>query len=91
MKRTLQNLTIFSVFITCLALSNQPLSEKLQKTIEKDYTYLDAFYTDLHQNPELSLFEKETSRKLASALRDIGFEVTANFVCYGVVGVLENG
>ena len=46
---------------------------------------------DIHQNPEISLMEKETSIKLAGELRKIGFDVYENFGGYGVVGVLKNG
>ena len=91
MNRRLLGLLALLSIITCLAISKLPLNEKLQKHIEKDLAYLDAIYTDLHQNPELSLFEKETSKKLAAELRKIGFEVTENVGGYGVVGVLENG
>ncbi|MEM1137228.1 MAG: amidohydrolase, partial [Bacteroidota bacterium] len=68
-----------------------PIKDKLKTLIENDYTYLKEFYTYLHKNPEISLFEKDTSKKLAEELRKIGFEVTENFGGYGIVGVLENG
>ena len=48
-------------------------------------------YRHLHQTPELSKQEKETSTKMAKELRDIGAKVTTNIGGYGVVGVLENG
>jgi len=55
------------------------------------YTTLDSFYIDLHQNPELSLQEEKTAKKLATRLRALGFEVTERVGGYGVVGVLRNG
>ena len=55
------------------------------------YTSLDSLYVDLHRNPELSLHEEKTAAKLASRLRDLGFEVTERVGGYGVVGVLRNG
>ena len=57
----------------------------------KDYQYLEDLYIDLHQTPELSFLEKETSAKMANELRVLGFDVTENFGGYGVVGVLKNG
>ena len=65
--------------------------KKLDKWIEEDISYLKSLYLDIHQNPELSLMEKETSKKLANELRKIGFEVTENFGGYGIVGIFKNG
>jgi amidohydrolase len=56
-------------------------------------------YKHLHQNPELSTQEKETSAFVAAGLKTLGYEVTDHFgeylnpadVSYGVVGVLKNG
>ncbi len=59
--------------------------------IAADKDYLVKLYTELHQSPELSLEEKETSKKLANELRKVGFEVTENFGGYGIVGILKNG
>jgi len=56
-------------------------------------------YKHLHENPELSTEEKETSALMAGELKKLGYEVTDHFgqyrdpkdVGYGVVGVLKNG
>ena len=48
-------------------------------------------YKELHLNPELSFKEEKTSKKLATILIDLGFEVTENFSGYGVVALLKNG
>ena len=56
-------------------------------------------YKHLHENPELSTQEKETSAYIASALNKFGYEVTDHFgdydspdlTSYGVVAVLKNG
>jgi hippurate hydrolase len=55
------------------------------------YPSLDALYIDLHKNPELSLHEDKTAAKMASQLRELGFEVTQHVGGNGVVGVLRNG
>ena len=52
---------------------------------------LNELYIDLHQNPELSFQEEETSQKLAQLLKGMGFEVTPEVGGFGVVAVLENG
>lgn len=52
---------------------------------------LSAFYRDLHEHPELSLHEHRTARRVADALRPVGFEVTEQVGGTGVVGVLRNG
>ena len=54
-------------------------------------TSLLDLYHHFHQNPELSLAEKETSARLAKELQDAGAKVTTGVGGYGVVGVLENG
>ena len=48
-------------------------------------------YKELHQNPELSFQEKETSERLSSILKNLGYEVTDNYGGYGVVAYLDNG
>jgi len=55
------------------------------------YPELDAFYIDLHQNPELSGHEEKTSAKLADRLKKLGYEVTTGVGGYGVVALMRNG
>ncbi len=52
---------------------------------------IDALYVDLHRNPELSLHEEKTAAKLATRLRESGYEVSERVGGHGVVGVLRNG
>src|SRR3954469_17258428 len=59
------------------------VSQNMPKLVE--------FYRYLHQSPELSKQEKETSARMAKELRDVGAQVTTNVGGYGVVGVLTNG
>jgi len=71
----------------------------LDQRIDKETDSLVAIYKHIHQNPELSTEEKETSALLAGELRRLGFEVTERVgkydvpdkISYGVVGVLLNG
>ena len=74
-----------------LAFSFTSKNNKFEDFVESDIPYLKELYIDIHKNPEISLMEKETSKKLANELRKVGFEVEENFGGYGVVGILENG
>jgi len=48
-------------------------------------------YRQLHQHPELSLHEDQTSQLVARQLEKAGYRVTRKLGGYGVVGVLSNG
>ncbi|TAM70581.1 MAG: amidohydrolase [Microbacteriaceae bacterium] len=52
---------------------------------------LEAVYTDLHRNPELSYAEHRTAGIVADHLTALGLRVTTGVAGTGVVGVLENG
>ncbi len=52
---------------------------------------MDRLYLDLHQTPELSGREEQTSAKMAAALRKVGFQVTEGVGGKGVVGIYRNG
>jgi amidohydrolase len=61
------------------------------KNLHTIYPDIEAFYTDLHTHPELSMQEKETAAKVADWLKRAGYEVTTGVGGYGVVGILRNG
>lgn len=71
----------------------------LDQNIDKNIDGWMSTYKHLHENPELSTQEKETSALVASELRKFGYEVTDHFgkyenpeiVSYGIVAVLKNG
>jgi len=71
----------------------------LDQRIDREADELLATYKHLHENPELSTEEKETSALLAADLRKSGYEVTDHFGqytepglhAYDVVAVLRNG
>ena len=65
--------------------------QRIDNLVAKEQSALLALFRDLHQNPELSHEEKETSARYAKELRAAGFTVTERFGGYGVVGVLKNG
>lgn len=59
--------------------------------VERNYADVEALYKDIHASPELAFEEINTSKKLAKALRDLGFEVTEGIGKTGLVGLLRNG
>jgi hippurate hydrolase len=84
----------------CLFAATSLLAQTdLDQRIAKQSDSLLATYKHLHENPELSTQEKETSALIATELRKLGFDVTDHFgqydapgdVAYGIVAVLKNG
>lgn len=59
--------------------------------VERHYAGVEGLYKDIHAAPELAFEEVNTAKKLAKALRDLGFEVTEGIGKTGVVGLLRNG
>ena len=64
---------------------------ELTSLLDQHYPALDQLYTHFHANPELSLKEEKTAKRLAQELRALNYEVTENVGGYGVVAVLKNG
>lgn len=67
------------------------LSLKIENEINIQTALMTELCKQLHQNPELSLQEFETSKRMVVELRKAGFEVTENFGGNNVVGILKNG
>jgi amidohydrolase len=59
--------------------------------VDAVYPQMQALYRDLHEHPELSTLETETAAKLATRLKELGYEVTTGVGGTGLVGVLKNG
>jgi amidohydrolase len=73
-------------------------AQDLPVLVTTEMPQLLTIYKELHQHPELSHQEKQTSGLLAEALRKAGFTVTENVgkyddgtAAYGVVAVMKNG
>ncbi len=82
------------VKLLLLMLSTVPVyGEALAKSKEVETVYPEALalYQDLHQSPELSSHENQTAAKLASRLRNLGYEVTEQVGGTGIVALLKNG
>jgi len=67
------------------------LPAPLATQLDTDYPKLEAFYQDLHANPELGFNEHKTAAKLAERVKALGFEVTTGIGGTGVVAILKNG
>lgn len=84
-------ITLALILLLATAFINPENPTPIQQLIQKDIPFLIEFYKARHQNPELSLKEKETAQVLGEELGKLGFEVTQNFGGYGVVGIYKNG
>ena len=67
------------------------IEAQINSQLKENTPSLLELYKYLHQNPELSEQEEETSQKMGAELRKLGYEVTEKFGDYGVVGILKNG
>jgi amidohydrolase len=72
--------------------------DDLDQRIDRNINDWVGTYKHLHEHPELSTEEKETSALIAAQLKKLGYEVTDQFgkydsgiPAYGVVAVLRNG
>ena len=72
--------------------------DDLDQRIDRNINDWVGTYKHLHEHPELSTEEKETSALIAAQLKKLGYEVTDRFgkydpgiPAYGVVAVLRNG
>jgi amidohydrolase len=90
MKKTLISSILLAALLPLFA-QNDRLNDLITKSADKLTDRYFDIYVDLHRNPELSLFEIETAKKMAAELAKMGFEVTTGVGGNGVVGVLRNG
>ena len=92
---------IFFVPVVLLALAVSVCGQQLSldAMIDRDLASLLSTYKSLHAAPELSHREEKTAAFVAGELRKLGFTVSerigkyqnAQWVGYGLVGVLKNG
>ncbi|MFZ1137116.1 MAG: M20/M25/M40 family metallo-hydrolase, partial [Candidatus Korobacteraceae bacterium] len=86
-------LALFALFISALA-----SAQDVPSLVNSELPQLVATYKQLHEHPELSEQEKQTSAFVADALRKAGYTVTEHVgkyadgrQAYGVVAVMKNG
>ncbi len=84
--------TRLSLAALLLVALNPVYASDLATVIKADYDgYLWPLFDHFHRNPELSLVEFETARRMAEELEAAGYDVTENVGGTGVVAMLENG
>lgn len=75
-----------------LRVADRPeMDDVVAQWITRHLDDLRDLYCTIHANPELSLEERESARRLAERMRSAGFEVTTGVGGTGVVAVLRNG
>jgi hippurate hydrolase len=82
---------IFTVFIFSFLPSFAQFDYQVEAIIEKQLPISLQLCKHLHQNPELSFQEFETSSRMEMILKDAGFEVSRKFGGNNVVGIMRNG
>ena len=88
MKKT--SAMLFTISIVLVGTSMQ--ASELSEAIAEDYqAYLAPLWDYFHRNPELSLMEFKTAKRLAEELRAVGYEVTEGVGGTGVVAIMKNG
>jgi hippurate hydrolase len=79
-----------AALVTC-APARSPGSGPGAANVDPLYPEVDALFRDLHQHPELSHHETETSKKLAARFKALGFDVTTGLGKTGFAALLTNG
>jgi len=79
------------ILLIATFVSAQTPSPAQTTEIDNFYTEAHDFYVDVHEHPELSSHEVQTAVKLATHLRNAGYEVTEHVGGTGVVAILKNG
>ncbi|KGK00507.1 amidohydrolase [Thalassotalea sp. ND16A] len=85
-------------FSTALLLSsllftiNSTEASEISSAINKDYQqHLAPLWDHFHRNPELSLMEHNTAKRLAEEIRSAGFTVSEGIGGTGIVAIMNNG
>ena len=83
---------ILLALISAVLVVSPSQGSELSDSIKQDYDrYLAELWDHFHRNPELSLAEFETAKRMTSELQAAGFEVTEGVGGTGLVAMLENG
>jgi amidohydrolase len=83
----LTHAVIFLAFCAAVSAQDSPVPREVEKALAD----VRPLYIDIHEHPELSGHETQTAAKLASRLRDLGYDVTEHVGNTGVVAVMKNG
>ncbi len=83
-------LTAF-ILLTNTVQAQNPEMKQVKAFTAKAYPALETLYKELHQNPELSSQEENTSALIAQELKGLGFEVQERLGMNNLAGVFKNG
>ncbi|WP_428617700.1 M20 metallopeptidase family protein [Shewanella sp.] len=64
---------------------------ELAQSVKQAMPALSSLYLELHQHPELSYHEQQSSARIAAEFDALGMSVTRDFGGHGVVGIYRNG
>ncbi|WP_019674114.1 amidohydrolase [Psychrobacter lutiphocae] len=67
------------------------LKLNIKTEVDQIFSKTQDLYEHLHEHPELSFDEFNTSERLAKELKNIGYKVTTKIGKTGIVAILENG
>ena len=77
---------------TLINFTSTAYASNISNAINKDYQqHLAPLWDHFHRNPELSLMEHKTAKKLTEELSSVGFEVAENVGGTGIVAIMKNG
>ncbi len=81
------------ILLSTLSIGQSAAStSEISNSIDKDYkAHLAPLWDHFHRNPELSLMEHNTAKRLAKEIRAAGFTVTEGIGGTGIVAILKNG
>ena len=72
-------------------MSTQTSAVAILDGLDQARDWMESFYRNLHQHPELSHQEKATAAAVSERLKGDGYDVTSGVGGTGVVGILRNG
>ena len=92
-RKPLSVLIATALTLGSLSFSNAfAFEQQAARDIATDYQqHLAPLWDHFHQNPELSLMETKTAKRLAKELRNAGFKVTEKVGGTGIVALMKNG
>lgn len=73
------------------ALDVAKVKPEITRTLDAEYSHLDALYKHIHAHPELAFQETQTAARLAEEMRALGFKVTEHVGKTGLVAIYRNG
>ncbi len=85
------SLVVLLLLPLCISLAPFAQASEKEALTRAQTSHLQAFYEDLHRNPEISGEETRTAAKVAEEFRALGLETQDHIGGTGVVGVLKNG